>query len=178
MEIMVDLETLSTADNACIISIGAARFDLYGKDLYDSFYVVVDPASCQEYGLHIDASTVMWWMEENKSEARREFLSESKQDLGSALEGFAMWAKEGGIEGVWGNGAAFDNVILRNAYKAAGMECPWPFWRDRCYRTMKSLPGAPEMTSREGTHHNALDDAISQAAHLQQIADALTLRGV
>ena len=67
---------------------------------------------------------------------------------------------------VWGNGATFDNVILSNAYKAAGMEQPWKFWDDRCYRTVKGL--LPDIKiERLGTHHNAVYDAMSQARHLQ-----------
>jgi exodeoxyribonuclease VIII len=41
----------------------------------------------------------------------------------------------------------------------------WEFWKDRCYRTIKNCyPDVP--FDRRGTHHNALDDARSQALHL------------
>jgi len=66
---------------------------------------------------------------------------------------------------VWGNGAAFDNVILASAYRQANITQPWLFWNDRCYRTVKALSPAVTM-QRNGTHHNALDDAESQARHL------------
>ena len=71
------------------------------------------------------------------------------------------------IEGVWGNGASFDNVLLATAYKRLGMETPWPFWKDRCFRTMKNVCKVDH--SFEGTAHNALDDARSQAQHLIKI---------
>jgi len=53
------------------------------------------------------------------------------------------------------------------------MERPWYFWNDRCYRTMKSLyPQIP--MERDGVHHNALDDAISQARHLMAILKCMS----
>lgn len=70
---------------------------------------------------------------------------------------------------VWGNGAAFDNVILRRAYERTSresMKAPWPHWNDRCYRTIKGLYGHQVKIERTGTHHHALDDAASQARHL------------
>lgn len=66
---------------------------------------------------------------------------------------------------VWGNGASFDNVILRGAYARNSTPAPWAWWNDRCYRTIKALHREVPM-ERLGTHHNALDDAISQALHL------------
>jgi exodeoxyribonuclease VIII len=69
---------------------------------------------------------------------------------------------------IWGNGASFDNVILANAYRRNDLNIPWKYYNDRCYRTMKSLAPHIKM-EREGTHHNALSDAISQANHLIRI---------
>ena len=63
------------------------------------------------------------------------------------------------------NGAAFDNVILASAYRRNGTRQPWQFLNDRCYRTMKAQYPAVKM-QRNGTHHNAVDDAESQARHL------------
>jgi len=169
-EVMVDLETFGTGNNAVIVSIGAAKFDPKGQGVEDSFYAVVDPSSCVQYGLKIDPATVLWWMSEDRNEARKELLEEDMQDLGTALEGFSMWFGSESLP-VWGNGSTFDNVILRNAFEATGIECPWKFWHDRCYRTMKSV--CPVTLDRQGTHHNALDDAITQALHLQAINETL-----
>jgi exodeoxyribonuclease VIII len=65
---------------------------------------------------------------------------------------------------VWGNGSDFDNAILSCCYGATGREVPWDFWHNRCYRTLKALRPGPKLV-REGTYHNALDDAKSQALH-------------
>ena len=68
-------------------------------------------------------------------------------------------------QGVWGNGASFDNVILANAYEALGRRAPWQFWQDRCFRTVKSMYPKLEL-ARLGTYHNALDDAKWQTEYL------------
>ena len=62
------------------------------------------------------------------------------------------------------------NIILSEAYQRIGTSAPWPFWKDRCYRTMKNMHPGVQM-ERAGTHHNALDDAKTQALHLMRIND-------
>lgn len=161
---MIDLETMGNTPDAPIVAIGACRFDaLHVSD--DTFYRKVSLQSAVESGAKIDSSTVIWWMQQNDA-ARREVIS-GDDDLWSVLCEFTAWIKSGDISGVWGNGAAFDNVILAQTYRRFGQEAPWPFWLDRCYRTIKSLSDVPLV--REGTHHNALDDALSQASHLRTI---------
>jgi exodeoxyribonuclease VIII len=170
-EVMVDLETLSTESNACILSIGAARFFPRGTGIMDHFEVFVDPKSCTAAGLVIDADTVMWWMHGDQDGARKELMACPRLPLRTALLMFMEWLK--GDRPVWGNGAIFDNVILRNAYKAAGLGVPWSYWNDRCYRTMKSQYPDVKMV-RKGTHHSAAADAVSQAVHLQAIFKSIS----
>ncbi|MDE9483360.1 3'-5' exoribonuclease [Xenorhabdus bovienii] len=75
---------------------------------------------------------------------------------------------------VWGNGASFDNVILRSAYDREKMK---PFWRwnnDRDVRTIVELGRAIGFDPKhnmpfEGSRHNALDDAIHQAKYVSII---------
>lgn len=171
--ICVDLETLGTRPGSIIISIGATKFDENGP-YGEPFYMRIDMQSCVDAGLLIDVDTVKWWMKQS-DEARAEFQKESVE-LGYALTKFAVWcdneeAKErdncncANIE-LWGNGANFDNSLLKAAYDKIGMEAPWKFWNDRCYRTLKAMYPHIKMPARTGTHHNALDDAISQVNHL------------
>lgn len=167
--IMVDIETLGNGNDAAILSIGACKFN--ATEILDKFHVAVDPESSTAYGLKMDASTVMWWLHADRAAAREVLLSHPTVDLPSALHGFATWVGPDSVP-MWGNGATFDNVILRSAYRAAGEEYPVRFWDDRCYRTMKNM--APDIKIvREGTYHDALDDAVNQAKHLQRIVEHL-----
>ena len=160
--VMVDLETMGTGANSAIIAIGAVVFENY--KVTDEFYRVVDLQSCIDAGLEMDASTVMWWMQQS-DEARAQF-NKSSNTLQEVLEDFSVWCPDNAQ--MWGNGAAFDNVILSNAYKKCGMTQPWKFWNDMCYRTLKNMNPKIKM-ERVGTYHNALDDAKSQALHLMKI---------
>lgn len=160
--IMLDLETLGTKPGCSIISIGAVRMDMRDYEIVDRFHCGIDPTSCEAFGLKMEASTVSWWLDDQRDAARHEWNGMDLVDLATALEGFAGWMKD--TSPVWGNGANFDNVILRAAYEAAGMSCPFGFAMDRCFRTLKST--FPVEYDRKGTHHNALDDATTQAQHL------------
>jgi exodeoxyribonuclease VIII len=162
---MLDLETFGNGNDAVIASIGAVKFN--ETEILDEFHVGVDPASCQALGLKMDASTIIWWLHPDRTEAREQLLALERVDLASALVGFNDWIGE--PLPIWGNGSTFDNVILRSAYRAAGIEYPAPFWLDRCYRTVKALAPGIQLV-REGTHHDACDDARCQAKHLQAIA--------
>jgi hypothetical protein len=160
--IMLDLETMGTANDAAIVSIGAVAFD--HTNIRSEYYVQVNLRSSAAAGLAIDADTVLWWMEQEQA-ARQALTSSAKDDtLFRALSGFSSWyaAINGGL--VWGNGATFDNVILRNAYKAVDLEPPWKYWQDRCYRTIRDVfPVGFQPPVFEGVKHNALDGAAVQA---------------
>jgi exodeoxyribonuclease VIII len=175
MHIMLDLETMGTRPNAPIIAIGAVTFDADGIGTH-SFYRNVDLQSSITAGAIIDPNTVMWWMQQS-DEARAALLAKGATDIVTAMDAFDGWVDSAtghnrdAIQGVWGNGASFDNAIMSESYKRLGFNPPWPFWKDRCYRTAKSMfPNVP--MERSGTHHNALDDAISQAKHLIEISKA------
>ena len=161
--VTIDLETLGVGNAPVLLSLGAVKHTR--TEILDRFHVRIDPASCPE-PMKIDAGTVEWWLQDEQSQARQALLAHEKVDLASALVGFAQWLGDTPI-GVWGNGATADNVWLRNAFAAAGLECPWPFWVDRCYRTMKNQ--VLVQVEREGTHHDALADAEYQARHLMAI---------
>lgn len=175
MHIMIDLETMGTRPNAPIIAIGAVTFDANGIGTH-SFYKNVDLQSAVTAGATIDPSTVMWWMRQN-DDARAALSAGGAVDIVTALDAFDAWVDSAtghnrdALKGVWGNGASFDNTLMSESYKRLGFNPPWPFWKDRCYRTVKSMfPNVP--MERSGTHHNALDDAISQAKHLIEISKA------
>lgn len=174
--VMLDLETLGTGRDAVILSIGAARFDPNGWDVVDSFEVHIDPIQSQALGRTIDAGTVLWWMAQERQEAR-DVLLEHKDtwvDVMGALDAFAEWFGTESVP-VWGNSAAFDNEKLISLYQSINWVAPWEFRHDRCYRTMKNM--APEVElERVGTHHSAVGDAISQAMHLQAVLRHLGIK--
>ena len=167
--VMIDLETLSSNVDAVITSIGAVSFDPETLELGDQFKVNVDPASCERFGLRISASTVLWWFGQSR-DAQQSMLT-NQVPLDDALSLLTRWMQAqaaGQPIVVWGNGIDFDGSVLRNAYKAAKMWEPWKYSNGRCYRTIKAM--FPEVKFvREGVHHDALADALSQTKHLLAI---------
>lgn len=182
--IMFDLETLGTVPGCSILSIGAVRMDLSALELREEFYAVILRTSCLDHFLEEDEDTIEWW--ESKSPEARQVLLDAEDPhvalpLPMALTNLNEWMLGfGGMRSIrlYGNGADFDNPILRVAQAAAKVA---PFnskaghFGGRCYRTLKSLDelfgpshAAPKL-ERQGAHHNALDDAKSQALHLMSI---------
>ncbi len=167
--IMLDLETMGNSPTAAIVAIGAVAFDLDNHVIGKTWYSRVNLESAMQHGGTIDASTVTWWLQQS-DDARGEIAQTCPISLPGALRNLSIWFDENTSTdvAVWGNGASFDNVILRGAYQRCGFPTPWSWWNDRCYRTVKAQhPSVP--MERIGTHHNALADACSQARHLMAI---------
>ena len=168
-DVMLDLETMGQGPNAAVVAIGAVAMDLEKGTLGTQFFRIVNLESSVAAGGELDPSTVLWWLRQAE-EARMIFRKDaSTVSISEALLAFSAYlSTQGPHVKVWGNGASFDNVILRRAYQRLGLHEPWPYWDDRCYRTMKGLHPKIGM-DREGVHHDALCDAVSQAKHLLKI---------
>lgn len=174
-DVMLDLETLSSQPDAAIISIGACTFRTDGTamtaDERKLFTISIDMVSSQRAGGHVDAGTIRWWLQQSDA-ARAAVTGSNSANVAVALQMFRSWLLEIGPARIWGNGAGFDNIILRQAYQRLQMEAPWGFYQDRCYRTLKNLRGEIQFT-RMGIAHSALDDAVSQAMHAERLFAAM-----
>ena len=60
--IMVDIETLSTAVNAAVLSIGAVEFDPMSGKIEREFYHELDLS--EQANRHIDVNTMQWWVKQ------------------------------------------------------------------------------------------------------------------
>lgn len=179
---MIDLETLSLNNNAMIIAIGAVMFDPHAEGIGDTFYVAINPRDGEG---HVNVGdmgpdgykpgTVMWWLDAEQDEPRKRWLSEPRVDLPEAIWGFRDWFGREPLP-LWGNGAGFDNVVLRNAFTRLAIPTPWGYKDDRCLRTMRAL--MPRLKIEADTTfpaHHALGDALYQARLLQAIVKALEI---
>lgn len=178
VHVMVDLETMGKKHNAPIVAIGAVVFDPATGSIGESFYKVVCLESSVNWGAVIDPSTVIWWLKQS-SEARSAIVNDDAIPLLDALLQFREFVSDNVAGGskkaqVWGNGASFDNSILRSSYDCIAEDYPWEYWNDRDVRTMVELGQAisfdPKTTIPfEGSRHNALADAIHQARYVSTI---------
>lgn len=180
--LMVDLETMGNKSNAPIVSIGAVFFNPNTGNTGAEFYTAVSLESSMLLGGVPDAGTIIWWLKQSP-EARSAIAIADTITLIDALELFSDFISENSDAGsdvqVWGNGASFDNVILRSSYDRADIECPWKFWNDRDVRTMTELGEAIGINPRydipfDGDMHNALSDARHQVKYVSAIWQKLT----
>ena len=173
--IMLDIETLSTDFDAVIISIGAVRFDLSTGIKGDTFYRKIDKQSCVDVGLKINPETVDWWMNQDEK-ARQEFLSKSDRiSISDALIELSEFIEQDDF--VWSNGASFDLVILRSAYKACQIDLPWEFYNEKDVRTLAGL--VPEVKENEpfvGVKHHPVSDCIHQIKYCSKVYQQLSIQ--
>ncbi|EMR9963293.1 3'-5' exoribonuclease [Escherichia coli] len=168
----VDLETMGKNPDAPIISIGAIFFDPQTGDMGPEFSKTIDIDTA---GGVIDRDTIKWWLKQSR-EAQSAIMTD-EIPLDDALLQLREFIDENSGEffvRVWGNGANFDNVILRRSYERQGIPCPWRWSNDRDVRTIVELGKAIDFDARtaipfEGVRHNALDDARYQAKYVSAI---------
>lgn len=184
-DIMVDLETMDNVPSAAIVAIGAVQCDLTTGELGQTFYRVVDLRGQDELNMTINPETLYWWLNQSDG-ARHALLVDGKILLEQMCSKFNKWLMSLGPSTehmrMWGNGASFDNAIVRYAYRQCEMELPIKFWNDRDMRTIVGFyPRQMQekwrrSTLRKGDHHNALDDAKHQVRYCSDILKELGVK--
>lgn len=171
---MCDLECLDSASTAAILSIGLVYFDPHtGKGLGDELYIELSLDALKQQlakGRTMSLNTIQWWMQQSE-EARKCWWPFAlgravKSSNGEALNALKNFFDIDEKIVLWGNGATYDNVVLRGYLQTFNAAVPFHYSRDYCYRTMKGMFGHLAELERVGTHHNALSDAKTQALHL------------
>jgi exodeoxyribonuclease VIII len=158
---MIDIETVGTGPEACILTIAAQSFDPLGTGYYTQhFYARVDPDS--QPGRNIEQGTIDWWATQPPEAQEEAFGEHNRVSLDSALEelGKLIWQSKR----IWAQGPTFDMNILEHAYKSFGRPLPWKYYIVRDSRTIFSLwPDLP----KPPTSHHALQDCRRQIDLLQ-----------
>lgn len=164
-DVMVDIETLDTTPNAVILSIGAVAFNRAG--VIDTFYTNISLKDNLKHNRTISEDTFYWWMSQDKQAGK--VLGENPTTMYLALHRFLEFMRSNGDIRklrLWGNGAAFDNVILRDALSQitlGGAEV-WKFYNDMCFRTYVKMNNIERV--RPTVAHDALSDALAQTQSL------------
>jgi hypothetical protein len=175
MDVMLDLETLSTRPESVILTIGAVKFDPFSDfvDVERGLYYRVDVDEQLALDRHVLESTVEWWGNQD-AEVREEALGNSDrvslEDMTRGLNRFLV-----GVENIWCQGPAFDIVILENLYRQLTKPTPWQFWQISDSRTLFKAHGDPRDKNRAAAH-NALMDCYYQAIAVQEIYRAVGIK--
>ena len=160
---MIDLETTAALADACIMSIGACKFDLGGLGITDKFYLNVDAKSCKKLGMRVDLETLKWWAKQPKP-VRDALQLPTPIDIHEALTEFAKWYD---ADYIWCRGM-FDVPILDLAFHLTGIKSPYKYWDAIDHRTICTLLGEDftRISKSSDDYHNALGDAVRQATHV------------
>ena len=169
---MIDIETVGTGPEACILTIAAQCFDpLVRNDLHklQNFYCRVDIDS--QPNRKIEQSTIDWWATQPLEAKDEAFNEQGRIPLEIALQNLAkvIWH----CKRVWANGPTFDMNILEHAFKSFNMALPWQYYNVRDARTIYSL--WPDLQKYPASHH-ALEDCRRQIDLLHDTLEFLKIK--
>jgi hypothetical protein len=166
IEVMLDLETLSTRNCAAIAVISAIKFRRDGNGYFSQpFYELVDLGSCEQVNMHVDNKTIEWWKKQPES-LQKEIFEGKRRHLKEVLIDFKQWYGKSNL--VWSQGATFDIPILEEAFRRWSLEPPWKFWQARDTRTIYDLAGMKSSDLPGDNMHNALEDCKRQVWGVQE----------
>lgn len=191
----LDIETLSTAKNAVVLSIGAVYLNNIKRDgnvvsFPDEFYRIITIQDQVERGRAIDYSTLKWWLKRPahvRDDTFEGLGDRTAQSLGPALIDLTVWSDklaQGQDRHFWVKGIGFDGAILESAYTGPGkvtnvVTLPFRGWQE--VRTLERLGGTTMQDQNKRDHlplhqvceewkHHALYDARAQGVF---VADEL-----
>jgi len=171
--LMIDIETLDTANTAAILSIAAVAFDPRGASVRDEdcFRITINRHSNEFYGRTVSASTLAWWAQQS-DEAKAATFDGPSVDLMVAMLDFTQWVNRlrPTCTRVWAKDPDFDVAILRNACEMLNLMWPFKFWEGRSCRTAMELAyseGDFPPIIMDGPAHDALADAKKQVIEIQ-----------
>lgn len=172
-DIMIALETLSTQQDAAILSIGECFFDIETGVIGDTLtqHIAMDDSALRG---HISADTVKWWLKQDEEARLAIANSKSHRKLASCLFDLREFIPRRKDITVWSNGATFDLVIIRNAMDRHKLMTPWQYWQERDTRTLVDIAeritgtNAAKSIEFDGVKHDALADAIHQAKYVSK----------
>jgi len=166
-DIMIDIETISTASNAVICSLAAIKFDRFGKtpilEDMNQIYIRVSIESCEVLGMHKDQGTIDWWKTQS-ADIRYEAMENpvDRVDIKTALQKLSGWIGNSRNTKIWSHGDDFDCVILANAYKTCSQRVPWEFWNTRDTRTLYDIASVRVVEQHPDKKHHPLHDCYNQ----------------
>lgn len=190
--VMLDMETLSVADNPAVLSISAVAFKIDTLNNLDdfkkpyqgkirnetSFHCALEINDQIKRGLDFDSSTLVFHLEHNEK-----FF---KECLGMEADGIPIIAPDYALREfatflhdlssrhshyeqpvVWANGAVSDHKWLASLYNAYDLRMPIGFRDQLCFRTIREM--YPSYLSAYNNSHDSFDDCVNQIMAFQRI---------
>lgn len=160
-DVMIDFEALGTGPNKCVCQVGAVYFDRHTGELGESFKANIDADSHIKLGGVVDGRTVYWWLSQSL-QARTSILG-NQQPVTEVMTNLNEFLKNSSR--IWSH-ATFDFVTLTDTLSHCGITPSFSYRSGMDIRTLLYLSGTTTSSfAREGTHHDALDDAKHQVKY-------------
>lgn len=182
MDFMLDLETFGVDVKAPVFSIGCVPVQ---QPMDEGFYSLVMPEGVP------GMDTVAWWLKQAKTnpEAADQAIKAIEEGVDyttGILDLFdymrrtwAMASDDSGVGAtsrsamrVWSKGSIFDIAILRRAAEHRGLDIPWTYRNEMCFRTVELVFGVGVDDPPSTVGHHAREDARWQAQKLNNIINA------
>ena len=174
LNIMVDLETASTKENAAILSWAMVPFFTDGTEFTDTedFYRVVSLTSCFFAGMDVDKDTQDWWMKQ-EPKAKSLFLHAEDENIhGVAMEAYTWLSNlaEKYDLYMWARGLDFDIPKMEWCFsKFVERPLPYKYSHKMDVRTvLKFMQIDQSQFEMQGVKHNALDDCKHDIRMIQE----------
>lgn len=181
-DIMVDLETLGTRQDAIVLEISAVEFNCHTGEIGEVFDAKLDIDEQVQYRRSLNGETLQWWFKQDE-EARKNIFDEDvdiiRFNIPWELAEFSNFVErcnnkcnsdsDRRVVKLWGNGSLFDLGILQNMYETClpNMKLPWKFWAVNDVRTIVDLnPDVKRNCKFDGTPHCAVDDCKHEIKYL------------
>lgn len=185
--IMIDLETLGLGPDAVSWQVGMQAFSLdtgsYQTHPWSESFLPLQ--SLLDLGLECDASTIVWWMDQDESAkamfAKSNIPEEGMDKLKKRVHGLHSWLSamiamvakekyEGEYE-IWANHPQFDVIKLERLFDLFDLKAPYHHGSVYDLATLKLNAGDRRIAPDEGflpstplVAHRALDDCRFQIA--------------
>jgi len=174
MDIMLDIETLSTKCNAVVLTVGAVKFDPYSNaDPDDPYYARLDIEKQSLVGRDINSGTLEWWSKQSKEIQEEAMDEEDRISVDQFLDDISKYIV--GADNLWGQGYGFDYGIIETLFHDFERPTPWNFWQLKDSRTLFScLPMDPREKNQD--LHNSLADSYMQAIGVQKAYKLLGIK--
>jgi len=170
MDLMIDIETVGTGPEACILTIAAQAFNPFTRGYHDQqYYARIDIES--QPNRNIEQGTIDWWATQPTAAREEAFAETGRIPLEQALGelGKLIWHSKR----IWANGPTFDMNILEHAYKSHSLALPWKYYVVRDARTVYGL--CPGLNKYPASHH-ALEDCRRQIDLLHDSLETLKIK--
>lgn len=170
----IDFETLGTSVKAPLVSVGVAVCDKDASEfkLYDYYHshIDFDTRGFNSIG-DMTPDTLRWWMTQASQEARDATFQvpSSGSNIDQIFSQLCSFFEQLPIKEVWSKGADFDIAIFKYRCEQLGLEVPFHYRTQRCYRTLEAMfhLQVPEKEKK----HTSLEDAsfeLEQVYRLHQ----------